>query len=290
MKLERVGVWSSELRRHPDRGAIADAAAELEELGYSALWFPGGQGGPVMEAAEHLLASTRRVPVATGILNIWMHDPQEVAVEHARLVREHDGRFLLGLGIGHAPSVNAKEPGLYRKPYSKMRSYLDALDAAAPPVPAGERILAALKPRMLELSRDRSLGAHPYFVPVEHTAVARERLGPGALLAPEQAVVLETDPTRARERARSHMGRYLELPNYTGNLLELGFDEADIAQGGSDRLVDAIVAWGDEAAIADRVRAHREAGADHVCIQVVGVPQGELPLGEWRALAPALTR
>jgi probable F420-dependent oxidoreductase len=289
MKLERVGVWSSELRRHPDPGAIADAAAELEQLGYSALWFPGGQGGPVMEAAEHLLASTRRVPVATGILNIWMHDPQEVAVEHARLVREHDGRFLLGLGIGHAPSVNAKQPGLYRKPYSKMRSYLDALDAASPPVPAGERILAALKPRMLELSRDRSLGAHPYFVPVEHTAVARERLGPGALLAPEQAVVLETDPTRARERARSHMGRYLELPNYTGNLLELGFDETDIAHGGSDRLVDAIVAWGDEAAIADRVRAHREAGADHVCIQVVGVPQGELPLGEWRALAPALT-
>ena len=290
MRLERVGVWSSELRRHPDPGAIADAAAELEELGYSALWFPGGQGGPVMEAAEHLLASTRRVPVATGILNIWMHDPQEVAVEHARLVSEHDGRFLLGLGIGHAPSVNAKEPGLYRKPYSKMRSYLDALDAAAPPVPEDERILAALKPRMLELSRDRSLGAHPYFVPVEHTAVARERLGPQALLAPEQAVVLETDPTRARERARSHMGRYLELPNYTGNLLALGFEEADIANGGSDRLVDAIVAWGDEAAIADRVRGHREAGADHVCIQVVGVPQGELPLGEWRALAPALTR
>src|SRR3954465_3584145 len=157
MDLGEIGIWSGELRRHPDAGAIASAAAELEELGYSALWFPGGQGGPVLEAAEHLLASTRRVPVATGILNVWMHDPQEVASEHARLVREYDGRFLLGLGIGHAPTVNAKRPGLYRKPYSKMRSYLDELDAAHPPVPPDQRILAALKPRMLELSRDRSI-------------------------------------------------------------------------------------------------------------------------------------
>jgi probable F420-dependent oxidoreductase len=227
--------------------------------------------------------------VAPGILNIWMHDPQDVAVEHARLVREHDDRFLLGLGIGHAPTVNAKEPGLYRKPYSKMRSYLDELDAATPPVPGDERILAALKPRMLELSRDRSIGAHPYFVPVAHTAAARETLGAGPVLAPEQAVVLETDPTRARERARRHMERYLRLPNYTGNLLRFGFDEDDIAGTGSDRLVDAIVAWGDETAIAERVRAHHDAGADHVCIQVVGVPEGELPLDEWRALAPALT-
>jgi probable F420-dependent oxidoreductase len=227
--------------------------------------------------------------VAPGILNIWMHDPQEVATEHARLVREFDGRFLLGLGIGHAPSVNAKQPGLYRKPYSKMREYLDQLDAATPPVPRDERILAALKPRMLELSRDRSLGAHPYFVPVEHTARAREHLGRDAVLAPEQAVVLETDPQRARERARSHVERYLQLPNYTRNLLDLGFTEDDIAGQGSDRLVDAIVAWGDEGAIADRVRAHHDAGANHVCIQVVGVPQGELPLAEWRALAPALT-
>jgi probable F420-dependent oxidoreductase len=242
-----------------------------------------------MEAAEHLLASTKHVPVAPGILNIWMHDPQEVATDHERLVREHDGRFLLGLGIGHAPSVNAKQPGLYRKPYTKMRSYLDELDAATPPVPADERILAALKPRMLELSRDRSIGAHPYFVPVEHTQVARDALGPDAVLAPEQAVVLETDPARARERARSHMRRYLELPNYTGNLREFGFGDEDFADGGSDRLVDAIVAWGDEEVIADRVRAHQANGADHVCIQVVGVSQGELPLAEWRALAPALT-
>jgi probable F420-dependent oxidoreductase len=288
MDLGRIGIWSSELRRHPDAGEIASAATELEELGYSALWFPGGQGGPVLEAAEHLLASTRHVPVATGILNIWMHDPQEVAVEHARLVREYDGRFLLGLGIGHAPSVNAKQPGLYRKPYSKMVSYLDELDAADPRVPPGERMLAALRPRMLALARDRSIGAHPYFVPTAHSAVARETLGDGALLAPEQAVVLETDPETARARARSHMERYLKLPNYTGNLERFGFDHSDIAGGGSDRLVDAIVAWGDENAIAAHIQAHFDGGADHVCIQVVGVPPGELPLAEWRALGAAL--
>jgi probable F420-dependent oxidoreductase len=289
MELERVGVWSGELRRHPDPGAIASAAAELEELGYSVLWFPGGRGGDVTGAAEHLLASTRRVPVAPGILNVWMHETQDVAADHARLQATYPGRFLLGLGIGHAPSVNAKQPGLYRKPYSKMVAYLDALDAAEPPVPREERILAALRPRMLELSRDRSIGAHPYFVPVEHTAVAREILGPDAVLAPEQAVVLETDPERARAGARAHMTRYLDLPNYTGNLLRLGFEESDLADGGSDRLVDAIVAWGDEDAIAERVRAHFDAGADHVCIQVVGIEQGTLPLEQWRALAPALT-
>jgi probable F420-dependent oxidoreductase len=226
--------------------------------------------------------------VATGILNIWMHEPADVAVDHARLTAAHPDRFLLGLGIGHAPAVNRKQPGLYRKPYTKMVGYLDALDAAEPPVPAGERMLAALRPRMLELSRDRSTGAHPYFVPVEHTTVARETLGPNAWLAPEQAVVLDSDPESARAKARTHMEHYLELPNYTGNLLRLGFDEADIADGGSDRLVDAIVAWGDEAAIAERINAHLERGADHVCIQVVGVEQDTLPLETWRALAPAL--
>jgi probable F420-dependent oxidoreductase len=288
MDLGRIGIWSGELRRHPDAGEIASAAAELEELGYSALWFPGGQGGPVMEAAEHLLASTRHVPVATGILNVWMHDPQEVAVEHARLVREYEGRFLLGLGIGHAPAVNAKQPGLYRKPYSKMVSYLDELDAADPPVPRDERMLAALRPKMLRLSAERSLGAHPYFVPPAHTVQARETLGDGPLLAPEQAVVLETDPERARARARAHTERYLTLPNYTGNLERLGLEPSDFEGAGSDRLVDTVVAWGDEAAIRARIQEHFDAGADHVCIQVVGVPQGELPREEWRRLAAAL--
>jgi probable F420-dependent oxidoreductase len=173
-----------------------------------------------------------------------------------------------------------------------MKRYLDAMDAApyAGPMPSDgvPRVLAALRPRMTELARDRSAGSHPYFVPPEHTAKARDILGAEPFLAPEQAVVLETDATRARERARTHVARYLELPNYTNNLLRYGFEEDDIRGAGSDRLVDAIVAWGDEAAIAERVRAHLDAGADHVCIQVVGVEPGELPLAPWRRLAAAL--
>jgi probable F420-dependent oxidoreductase len=281
-------VWSGELRRHPDLDAVADAAAELEELGYSAIFIPGGAGGDILERSDLLLRATQRVPVAPGILNVWMHDPEEVAATTARFEDEHPGRFQLGLGIGHARAVNAVEPGLYRRPLSKMSSYLDELDAAAYPVPPARRFLAALGPKMLELSRERSAGAHPYFVPVEHTSYAREILGPDALLAPEQAVLLGTDPVRARERARAHVSRYLGLPNYTNNLLRHGLIEDDLREGGSDRLVDAIVAWGDEDAIASRVRAHHEAGADHVCIQVVGVEGGATPREEWRRLAPAL--
>ncbi|HEY2601616.1 MAG TPA: LLM class F420-dependent oxidoreductase [Thermoleophilaceae bacterium] len=290
MDLGRVGVWSRELRFYEDRGAVTEAAAEVEELGYTAIFIPGGAGGDVMESSQQLLESTRRVPVAPGILNVWMHDPEEVAGATARLEESHPGRFELGLGISHAPAVNKDEPGRYRKPLTKMRSYLDELDSASHPVPPERRFLAALGPRMLELSRDRSAGAHPYFVPVEHTSYARELLGPGVLLAPEQAVLLETDPAAAREGARAHMERYLQLPNYTNNLLRHGFAEDDLRDGGSDRLVDAIVAWGDEAAIAERVRAHHEAGADHVCIQVVGVTGGGLPREAWRRLAPALAR
>jgi probable F420-dependent oxidoreductase len=289
MDFGRVGVWSRELRRNEDLGEVADAAAELEQLGYSAIFIPGGGGGDVLERCEHLLASTSGMPVAPGILNVWMHDPEEVGAYSARLEDSYPGRFELGLGISHAPAVNVDEPGRYRKPLSKMRSYLDELDAAARPVPAERRFLAALGPKMLELSRDRSAGSHPYFAPVEHTSYAREILGAGALLAPEQAVVLETDPTRARAAARAHMELYLTLPNYTNNLLRVGFGEVDLGDGGSDRLVDAIVAWGDEDAIASRVRAHHEAGADHVCIQVVGVEGGAPPRAAWRRLAPALT-
>jgi probable F420-dependent oxidoreductase len=288
MDLGRIGIWSRELRYHPEPGEIAEAAAELEELGYTALWIPGGAGGDVLGASRHLLESTRNVPVAPGILNVWMHDPQDVAGEHARLTGDFPERFLLGLGISHAPSVNREEPGRYRKPLTKMRSYLDELDAARPPVPREERILAALRPRMLRLSAERSVGAHPYFVPPAHTATARETLGDGPLLAPEQAVVLESDPDRARARARAHTERYLRLPNYTGNLERFGLEPSDFEGAGSDRLIDAVVAWGDEAAIHARVQEHLDAGADHVCLQVVGVPDGELPREEWRRLAAAL--
>jgi probable F420-dependent oxidoreductase len=289
MRIGGVGVWSGELRRHEDEAAAGAAAAELEALGYSALWFPGGQGGPVLEAADRLLRATERVPVATGILNVWMHDPAEVARDRARLAEAHPDRFLLGIGIGHRSAVDAKfDPGTYRKPLSTMRAYLDALDAGPPPVPPGERVLAALGPKMLELARDRSAGAHPYFVGVEHTRVARETLGPGPLLAPEQAVVLETDPGRAREIARTHTERYLKLPNYTGNLLRHGLTERDIEGRGSDALVDTVVAWGDGDAIRARIEEHFAAGADHVCVQVITGRPDELPLAQWRELAAAL--
>jgi probable F420-dependent oxidoreductase len=292
--LGRVGVWSRELRYQPDRGARAAAAAELEELGYAAIFIPDA-GGDVLAAAEHLLAATRRVPVVTGVLNIWMHDPADVARGCADLATRFGSRFLLGLGNSHAPLVESALREPYARPYSKMVRYLDALDAAAPPVPAGQRMLAALGPRMLSLARERAAAAHPYLVPPEHTAAAREALGPAILLAPEQAVLLDRDRRRGRERARSFVADYLALPNYVRNLRRLGFADDDLSGPPSDRLTDALVAHGDEEAIAARVCAHHDAGADHVCVYVLGgAGQGSapeaLPLAAWRQLAPALTR
>src|SRR5215467_13910103 len=279
MHLGRVGVWN--WLPADDLGAVAEASAELERLGVGALWYPESPAS--FDIARAVLAGTSRLVVATGIVSIWKHSPAESAAAHAELTAAHPGRFLLGLGVSHAFLAD----GRYRRPLAKMREYLDDLDAGEPPVPAAERVLAALGPRMLELARDRSAGAHPYLVTPEHTRRAREVLGAGSLLAVEQAVVLETDPERARSLARRHLTVYLQAPNYTNNWLRLGFTEDDLAGGGSDRLVDALVAWGDAAAIRDRVERHHEAGADHVCLQVV---TGEFrpPLEEWRALAPAL--
>ena len=284
LKLTGVGLWSPELRRHPDRGEVADAAAELEEAGYSALWYPGGDARDAFNTASELLRATRSVTVATGILSVWVADPELVAAERAELSDAFDGRFLLGLGVSHAPLVGPD----YKRPLEKMRTYLESLDVAAPPVLPEDRALAALGPKMLELARERSLGAHPYLVTPEHTRTAREAVGPEKLVAPEQAVVLETDPERARALARGHLERYLQLPNYTNNWRRLGFGDGDLDGGGSDRLVDALVAWGDEDAIRARVEEHREAGADQVLIQAVSSGDG-LPREEWRRLAPALT-
>ncbi len=288
MDLGRVGIWSGVLRRG-DPAEAADSAAELDELGFGALWIPGGAGGDVLGDSRRLLEASKRAVVATGILNVWMHDPQEVASGHAALTADHPGRFLLGLGVSHAPAVERSNQD-YHRPFSKMVDYLDRLDAASPPVPHHEEMLAALGPKMLELAGERTAGAHPYFVPPEHTAIARLTLGDGPLLATEQMVVLETDPSVAREVARQNIARYLELPNYTNNLRALGFTDDDLAPPGNDRLVDAIVAWGDAAAIADRVRAHHDAGADHVCVQVLLADPAAFPRAEWRALAPALLR
>jgi probable F420-dependent oxidoreductase len=285
MKLSGTGVWAGQLR-YGEAGPIADAARELDALGYSALWIPD-VGGDVLEAMEVLLGATERATVATGILNIWMQPAAMVAQRRAAWNDSWQQRALFGLGVSHAPLIDRDEPGRYAKPYEKMVEYLDGLDAADPPLPVEARILAALGPRMLALARDRTAGVHPYLVPPEHTARAREIVGPDALVATEQAVVLETDPATARAIARNHLAMYLPLPNYNNNLRRLGFGDADFASPGSDRLVDAIVAWGDVGAIAARVAEHLAAGADHVCIQVLRADY-EFPSAEWRELAPAL--
>ncbi len=285
MQLTGTGIWSGHLR-YGEAGAITDAAAELDQLGFTALWIPD-VGGDVLGSVETLLGATDRAVVATGILNIWMHEPAEVAQRRAAWSDDWQRRFLLGLGVSHAPLIDYGNPGRYSKPLARMTEYLDGLDAAEVPFPVDARVLAALRPKMLGIARDRAAGAHPYFVPPEQVARAREILGPDALIAVELAVVLERDAARARETARRHTATYVNLPNYTNNLLEFGFAEDDFADGGSDRLVDAIVAWGDDDAIAGRVRGMRDAGANHVCIQVIRADD-ELPRAEWRELAPAL--
>ena len=288
MALGSVGVWGTGLWLEESRRAEAmDVAAELDELGYATLWLSAGFGQGVPEVFGELLDATARMSVASGILSIWHATAVEAAEGFDALDRAHPGRFLLGLGASHALRVDVDEKR-YERPWSRMVGYLDELDAQRPGVPPGRRVLAALGPRMLRLSAERTAGAHPYFVPVEHTALAREQLGPGPLLAPEQAVVLETDPGLARELARGHMKWYLRLPNYTNNLRRLGYSDQDLDGGGSDRLVDAIVAWGDLEQVADRVRAHLEAGADSVSVQVISERPTQFPRDHYRRLATAL--
>jgi probable F420-dependent oxidoreductase len=281
-----TGIWSGTLR-YGDPGAAAAAAAELESLGYQALWIPD-IGGDVFASIENLLKPTSSVVVATGILNLWMHTPEETAAHHARLATTFGPRVLVGIGVSHAPLIDRDEAGRYARPLARMREFLDGLDQAPQPLAPDARVLAALGPKMLDLARDRTSGSHPYLVTPEHTAVARAALGAGKYVAPEQAVVLESDPATARAIGRSHLAGYLGLPNYTNNWKRLGFTEDDIADGGSDRLVDAFVAWGGEDAIVTRVQAHRDAGADHVCIQVLTEDPTTLPLSPWRTLAAAL--
>jgi probable F420-dependent oxidoreductase len=282
-----TGLWSSGLR-YGDRAAAGEAAAELEELGYSALWLPD-VGGNLFEVVEDLLAATRSITIATGILNIWFHEPEVVAETHHELVAAHGPRLLLGLGASHAPLIDmSKEPGTYQKPLSKMRSYLDGLDAQPVPLPVDARVLAALGPKMIELAGERTAGTHPYLGTPELTRRTRDALGADAYLAPEQAAVLDTDADAARAVARKHLSMYLSLPNYRNSLLRIGWNEADLDDGGSDAVVDRLVVWGDEAAIAARVQEHRDAGADHVCVQVLSGNAADLPLDAWRRLAPAL--
>jgi probable F420-dependent oxidoreductase len=271
MALGRFGIW----RHQPDgMGPLA----EIEALGYGTLWLGGS---PSLEQTRPWLEATSTLTVATGILNVWRHEPADVAAGHAELRGAFGERFLLGIGIGHPEATSE-----YRKPLTKMREYLDGLDAADSPVPRDERVVAALRPKMLDLAAERSLGAHPYFTTVEHTRFARERMGSGPLIATEVAVVVDPEPEGARQRARAFAAYYLTLTNYTSNLLRFGFSEADLANGGSDRLIDAVIPHGSAEQIAEAVRAHLEAGADHVCLQPVG--HGAEPVEDYRALAAAL--
>ena len=281
-----TGIWSAGLR-YGDPGEVTEATSELEELGYSALWIPD-VGGDLFESIERLLGASRHVTVASGILNLWFHPAEETARQHARLVESHGPRVLLGIGVSHQMLIDSREPGRYQKPLSAMDSYLDALDAAVPPLHPSYRVLAALGPKMLELARERAAGCHPYNVTPDHTHRARQAVGPDALVLPEQAVALTTEPDVGRRLGRAHLAIYLGLPNYANNIRRLGFGDADFADGGSDRLVDALVAWGDESVIRARLDEHRAAGADHVCIQVLS-DAGMFPRDEWRRLAPALT-
>jgi probable F420-dependent oxidoreductase len=276
MELGRFGVWTSYRTIGEERAA--EAAALAADLGFGTFWVGGS---PRLPSLRPLLSATDRLAVATGIVNVWQYEPAELAAEYAKLSPEFGDRLLVGIGIGHPEAASD-----YKHPLATMRSFLDALDSASSPLPADRRCLAALRPRMLELAAARSRGAHPYFVPVEHTRFAREQLGPTALLAPELACVIDPDPVSARETARGYAKLYLGLRNYTRNLLELGFTEQDIADGGSERLIDAVIPHGTAEQVAAVAREHLAAGADHVCLQPVGVTG--IPRAEWTALAGAL--
>jgi probable F420-dependent oxidoreductase len=263
-------VWGLGLRSAADE---RHAVAEIERFGYGAVWF--GEGGANKEAFAHaaiLLAATQRIVVATGIANIYVRDATAMNNAALTLADAYPGRFLLGMGVSHQPMVQSRGHA-YQSPVTTMRTYLEAMEQVKymPPPPAEPpaRVIAALRPRMLELARDRTDGAHPYLVTHEHTKRARQILGPSALLLPEQAVIVETDPARARTAGRQHLTPYLRMTNYTNNFREMGFGDPDFADGGSDRLVDALVAWGDVNTVAARVRQHHTAGADHVAIQAI---------------------
>lgn len=286
--LGSVGVWSWSMVDQP-AADVRRAAAAIEDMGYRAVWYPESRGREAFVTAALILSSTQKLAAVTGIANIWARDANAAASGATALGEAWPGRFVLGLGVSHAPSVS-RRGSTYAHPVARMEAYLDGMTAAAFVGPAAQPevpvVLAALGPRMLRLAGSRTAGAHPYFSPIEHTRFAREVLGPGPWLAPEQAVTIEPDPVRARALARGHMQAYLRLDNYRRNLLRLGWTEADLDDGGSDAVVDAIVAWGDADTVAARIRAHLEAGADHVAIQALSADP--FPLADLELLADRL--
>jgi probable F420-dependent oxidoreductase len=275
MELGTFGVWTA--YRGLGEENASEAAALVADLGFGTFWLGGS---PRLPTVRPLLEAAGDLTVATGIVNVWAYDPVELAQEYAALAREFGPRLLVGIGIGHPEATSD-----YTRPLHSMRVFLDGIDAAPDPIPPEHRALAALGPKMLDLCRERTRGTLTYFVPPEHTRAARERLGPDALIATELACVVDTDPASARGAARRYAELYLGLRNYTGNLLRYGFTEDDIADGGSDRLIDRIVPHGTAEEIVAAAREHLDAGADHVCLQPVGI-QG-IPREAWTALASA---
>ncbi|MDQ2697705.1 MAG: TIGR03620 family F420-dependent LLM class oxidoreductase [Actinomycetota bacterium] len=281
--LSRLGFWLSRKKLPTDPAEVRAVGAQLDELGVASLWLGTSPPADLAEV-ELLLDGSERLRVGTSITNIWFADPAELAASSARVARKHPGRGIVGIGIGHAPST-IESGQEYVKPLARLTSYLDALDAAPEPVPPTARMLAALGPKTLALAASRTAGSLPYLTTPEHTARARAILGPGALLVPEHAVVIDTEAPAARDKARAFLRTYLALPNYVSTWLSLGFTEDDIAHGGSDRLVDALVLHGSIDDIVRRLREHLEAGADEVAAQPVGIDG--VPTRDWRDLAAA---
>ncbi|NBM17388.1 TIGR03620 family F420-dependent LLM class oxidoreductase [Streptomyces sp. GC420] len=287
-----MGIWTGSLDAVPPTAA-GEIAAELESQGWGALWFGEAYGREAFTQAGLLLAATRRMRVATGIANVWARDAVAANAASRTLAAAYGGRFVLGLGVSHRPLVERVRGGSYSRPVETMREYLTAMagasfhaaeaDGPRPPV-----LVAALGPRMLEVTRELADGSHPYLVTPDQTAAVRAALGPDRIVAVEMGAVLTTDRETALRRAHAHLDIYTGLPNYRNNWLRGGFDETDLIRGGSDRLADALIAWGDEQAILSRVREHLDAGADHVCVQVLMETPFEVPAEPWRELAPAL--
>jgi probable F420-dependent oxidoreductase len=291
--LGRVGIWTGVLDAVPSREAQG-IASTIEELGFGTLWIPETVGRDPFVTAALLLSATSRLRIATGIANIYARDAVTMANTQRTLEEAFPGRFLLGLGVSHHHLVERVRHHDYSRPYSRMAAYLDDMDAAVfravGPAERPPTVLAALGPKMLRLAGQRAAGAHPYLVPVTHTAQARQLLGPDPILAPEQMVVLEADRARALDVARRGVAVYLRAPNYTNNLKRLGFDDDDFADGGSERLLDALVVTGGVDRAAARVQEHFDAGASHVCIQALTEEMVRVPHAEWRDLAAALLR
>jgi len=292
MKIGKLGVWASlETMAAPDAAAFAK---RVESWGYSALWVPEAMGRNVLVHSSWLLANTTKLIVATGIANIYARDPMAMVGAQLALAEQSGGRFLLGMGVSHAPLVEGVRGQVFENPVKKLRTYVEAMGKAqyiaARPAEKPPTLVAALGPQMLRLVRELADGSHPYNVTPEHTAMAREILGPGKLICTEQMVLLETDPAAARAAGRKVLATYLPLPNYRNNLMRLGFAGDDFENGGSDRLIDGIIAWGDEAAIRRRVQQHWDAGADHVCIQAVpadGNYNSPIPVKILELMAPS---